>query len=270
MFAKVFACLPWYDLSELRAATDALWARIASELNAGGIAGVPRALDRALHYEDQWDSGSLLLGQACGYDVAIAYTHQLQLVATPCYAIDGCEGPTYRSFVVVRADSAVDSVEALRGSRCLINTPTSHSGMNVLRSLIAPLAHNGRFFSSAIVSGAHETSLELLRAKEADVAAIDCVTYGLLQRARPALLEGTRVIHRTVSVPAPPYVTSASTPAPIVAGLRAAIAKAVADPVISEPLSIAGIEALTLEDYASIAELEREADALGYAELPRI
>lgn len=263
----MFACLPWYDLTELRPATDALWQRVSAELRAAGVPGVPDGLNRRLHYEDQWDSGELLLGQACGYDVAIAYAHQLQLVATPCYALDGCEGPTYRSFVVVRADDPATTIEQLRGRRCLINTPTSHSGSNVLRSLVAPLSENGRFFAGVTVSGAHETSLQLLRAGDADVAAIDCVTYGLLRRLRPGALHGTRVIHHTVHVPAPPYVTSASTPPATVAALRHALRAAAADPAIAGPLLMAGIEQLELDDYAAIIELERQADAHGYLEL---
>ncbi len=268
--AHVFACLPWYDLSELRRSNDALWTRIAAELATAGVPGVPRTLDRVLHYEDQWDSGELLLGQACGYDVAIAYAHQLQLVATPCYAIEGCEGASYRSLVVVPADATADSIESLRGARCVINTPTSHSGMNVLRSLVAPFSENGRFFASAIVSGAHETSLALLRANEADVAAIDCITYGLIRAVRPELLDGTRVIHRTVAVPAPPYVTSTSTPPAVVAALRTAIGHAIADRTISAPLALESIETLSLSDYDAIVELERQADVFGYSELPSV
>lgn len=263
----MFACLPWYDLAELRRATDALWRRVSDELRATGIAGVPDALNRRLHYEDQWSSGALLLGQACGYDVAIAYAHHLQLVSTPCYGLDGCDGPSYRSFVVVRADDPAATIEDLRGRRCLINTPTSHSGSNVLRSLVAPLSVDGRFFSSVTVSGAHETSLELLRAGDADVAAIDCVTFGLLRRVRPAALAGARVIHETVRVPAPPYVTSSSTPPQTVAALRRALATAVGDPAVAGPLMMTGVEQLSADDYAPIIELERQADAHGYLEL---
>src|SRR5262249_11090948 len=153
----------------------------------------------------------------------LGHADRLRIVATPHFAFAGCDGPHYRSLIVVREGCPAASIEQLRGLRCVINTPTSHSGMNVLRSLVAPLHERGRFFGSVAISGAHELSIELLRADEADVAAIDCVTYGLLQRYRPSALEGTRVIHRTASVPAPPYVTSASTPNDVVGALRAAL-----------------------------------------------
>src|SRR5690349_5825637 len=92
----------------------------------------------------------------------------------------GCAKDMYRSFVVVHADSSARELVDLRGARCVINTPSSHSGMNILQSMIAPLHENGRFFSSVIVSGAHETSLSLILNQAADVAAVDCVTYALL------------------------------------------------------------------------------------------
>lgn len=265
-----FACLPWYDLAEIRDATDALWRGLVAGLHARGIGGVPGALERRVHYEDQWSSGGLLLGQACGYDVLMAHAHHLRLVATPCYAADGCEGPTYRSLVVVRDGHPARSLAELRGARCVINTPTSHSGMNVLRSLVAPLSENGRFFASAVVSGAHETSLELLRGGHADVAAIDCVTYALLIRHRPEALAGTRIVHRTAAVAAPPYVTSATTPDHVVEALRAELAAATsrpADAAIMERLGLRGVEVLEIEAYEPIAELERMADGFGYTEL---
>lgn len=269
MRAVRFACLPWYDLAELRGATDALWAEVAARLRARGLAP-PVRLDRQVHYEDQWDSGELLLGQACGYDVLLAFAHRLQVVATPRYALPGCDGPSYRSFVVVRDELPARELADLRGARCVINTPTSHSGMNVLRALVAPLAEGGRFFSDVVVSGAHERSLDLLRRGAADVAAIDCVTYGLLARHRPPALHGTRVVHRTPAVPAPPFVTSVATPAPVVAELRAALAGALAgSPAVRAGLALDGVDHLPLAAYQPIAELAAAAEAHQFELLTR-
>ncbi len=264
------ACLPWYDFAEIRGATDALWASVSRRLQASGLGDVPARLERRVHYEDQWDSGELLLGQACGYDVLLAYAHRLQLVATPRYQLDGCEGHSYRSFVVVRDDSPARALEDLRGSRCVINTPTSHSGMNVLRAVVAPLSVNGRFFASATVSGAHERSLELLRSGAVDVAAIDCVSWGLLARHRPAAVTGARIVHRTPAVPAPPFVTSVDTPAAVVSSLRDALGAAIRDPAngeVVDQLALAGVDTLTIENYEPIAKLEQLADDHGYFEL---
>jgi len=264
------ASLPWYDLAEVRGALDQLWSAIARRLEAQGITPVPHALDRDPDYEAQWSNGDLLLGQACGYDAVLGHADRLRVVATPHFAFGGCNGPNYCSFVVVREGCSARRIADLRGLRCVINTPTSHSGMNVLRSLVAPLHVEGRFFGSVVISGAHEHSLRMLIENEADVAAIDCVTYGLLYMHRPAALVGTRVIHETKRVPAPPFVTSARTPEPVVSALATALEQVVyedPDRTVRDVLGLCGISRLDTSAYQPIAELARQAVAADYREL---
>ncbi len=171
----------------------------------------------------------------------------------------------------MRDDSKLVELADLAGSNCVINTPTSHSGMNVLRSLVAPLHANGRFFSDVTVSGSHEASLGLLLRGEVDVAAIDSVTHALLAMHRPAALEGTRVLCQTEHVPAPPYVTSASLPDATRTLLRRGLSDVLARADMSDvkqALLLDGIETLEEDAYRRIDELESLADELGYRELP--
>ncbi|HWB74354.1 MAG TPA: PhnD/SsuA/transferrin family substrate-binding protein [Nannocystaceae bacterium] len=266
----MLASLPWYDLSEVRGALDRLWAAIARRLEASGISPVPHRLDRDPDYEAQWQGGELLLGQACGYDAVLGQADRLRVVATPHFEFPGCEGPHYCSFIVVRASCAARSISELRGLRCVINTPTSHSGMNVLRSLVAPLHVEGRFFAHVAQSGAHEHSLRMLRDDDADVAAIDCVTYGLLRKHRPTALAGTRVIHQTARVPAPPFVTSAQTPERVATALASALEHVVVerpDASIVDALGLRGISRLDISAYRPIAELAQVARAANYHEM---
>jgi ABC-type phosphate/phosphonate transport system substrate-binding protein len=266
------ASLPWYDLREIRWATDRFWRRIAEHLRAEGADGVPEAAERALECFEQWTRPELLFSQACGYDVRLAYAEHLQLVATPCYGAPGCEGPTYSSFVVVHADSPYRELRDLRGARCVINTPTSHSGMNILRSLVAPLHEDGRFFASVRVSGAHSASLGHIVGGAADVAAIDCVTYELLRRHRPEALVRTRVLATTERVAAPPFVTGRAAPPETVRALRRALAAALADPDCADArraMLLDSVEPLTLESYRRIAELELLAGEYGYDQIER-
>src|SRR5437879_1511586 len=152
----MLAALPWYDLKELQESTDALWRILARHLRDLGVDAAPESLRRSIHYEEQWERSDLLLSQACGYDVLFAHSGKLQVVATPQYSAPGCRGSSYCSFVPVRDKSPLSTLAELRGAHCVINTPTSHSGMNILRSMVAPLHEDGRFFSSVKVSGAHE------------------------------------------------------------------------------------------------------------------
>ena len=265
------ASLPWYDLEEIRWATDALWEDLQRQFREAGVENVPRSLNRRIHYEQQWASPEFLFGQACGYDVRIAHAERLQVVATPQYRAPGCGENTYSSFVVVREDSPFERLEDLRGHPCVINTPTSHSGMNVLRALVAPMHCNGGFFAEVRVSGAHEASLRMIARREVDVAAIDCVTHALLAKHRPEELEGTRVLSQTQQVPAPPYVTGVATSADTLAKLRTAIDRTMRSPGLSEAraaLLLEGTRVLPGNAYEAVEQLEAVAVEHDYREIP--
>ena len=182
----------------------------------------------------------------------------------------GCEGSDYCSFLVVAADSRFDTIEDLRGRLCSINGRNSHSGYNALRAHVAPLSRDGRFFGAVCVSGGHSHSLVQLERGEADVAAIDCVTYELLRRCRPAAIAATRVIGRTQSAPGLPYVTAKSAGPDLLRRLRAGLDAAFADPGLAEvrgTLLLAGIEVLPLRCYDAMVKMESDALERGYREL---
>lgn len=263
--------LPWYDLPELRPETDALWAALARELVRRGFDGVPARVDREIDHDGILARPDLLLSQTCGL-VAVGPARALvRPVGTPRYSAPGCEGSGYRSFVVVRAEHPAKDLAGLAGARCVVNEPCSHSGMNGLRSLVAPLHRGGRFFASVGLSGSHEASLEQLAAGRADVAAVDCVTYALVEARRPALLAGLRVVAETPLAPAPPFVTSAATGDAEAAALVDALSALAADPALTgvrTALHFEGVEPRPLEDYAGMLAAERAALDAGYAEMP--
>ena len=266
----MLASLPWYDLAENRTATDAFWNLVANELRNRGLEQIPERLERVLPYQEQWASPDFLFGQACGYDVLLAYPDLLQLVATPTYSAPGCRTAAYSSYVVVREQSPFSSLDQLRGTRCVVNTLTSHSGMNILRALIAPLHDAGRFFAEVSVSGSHKSSLEMLLVGAADVAAIDCVTYALFQRHRPETHRGTRILCSTVHVPSPPFVTSTSTPPDVVVTIREALQATLADPSserLRARLLLDRVDWIPLDAYRRIADIEQLANDFGYHEI---
>ena len=68
MSASRIAALPMYDFAELRADTDALWARLAMSLRAAGIDGVPEALSRDRGHLEIWQDANLLLPYGIALD----------------------------------------------------------------------------------------------------------------------------------------------------------------------------------------------------------
>jgi ABC-type phosphate/phosphonate transport system substrate-binding protein len=264
------ASLPMYDLPELRAATDAWWHGLAWAFRREGIADVPGSLDRRQAYQDVWLAPELLFSQTCGYPLTHALAGRVELVATPCYRAEGCEGPNYCSFVIVAADSTARAIGDLRGLRCTINGLDSQSGCNALRSLVATAATDGRFFGSVAITGGHRASLALVASGQADVAAIDCVTHGLLARHRPQALAGTRVLCRTAAAPGLPYVTRPGAEADLLRRLRGGLERAFADPQLAEArgaLLLDGAAVLALAAYDRIGEMEHAAIAAGYPEV---
>jgi len=257
-----------YDLPAVRAATDEWWAGLARHFRAAGLAGAPDHLER--DPAPDWTDPELLFSQTCGYPLTHALAGRVQLLCTPCYAAPGCDGPRYRSVLVVAADSDTRSLADLRGARCAINASDSHSGCNVLHRMVAPLAGGGSFFAAVTETGSHAVSLDAVTREHADLCAVDVVIHALLARHAPECLAGTRVLAHSPPTPGLPYIAGADVTTAQLEEMHAAIRRALADPALAparEALLIEDVETLTLDDYQVIPEMEREAVAMGYSEL---
>ncbi|MBX6320307.1 MAG: PhnD/SsuA/transferrin family substrate-binding protein [Rhodospirillaceae bacterium] len=264
------ASLPMYDLEEVAKATDAWWAGLARAFRREGVRDVPVRLTRRGTPEEHWAAPDLLFTQCCGYPLTHAFAGTLQVVATPCYDAPGCCGPIYCSFVVVREDLRARDVEDLRGCIAAVNSADSQSGYSALRALVTPFHRRGRFFAAVRETGSHLGSLALVLSGGADVAAIDCVTHGLLMRHRPEALDGTRVLCRTPSAPALPYVTAASAGEDTLRRLRTGLFQAFADPSLAgarDALLLSDAEVLPATAYGRIRQMEEEAVMHGYPRL---
>jgi ABC-type phosphate/phosphonate transport system substrate-binding protein len=265
------AALPMYDFPEIRGDTDALWERVAKSLRATGIDGVPTTLSRDRGHIETWRNPNLLLAQACEYPLAAGLAGALQLVATPVYDVDGCSGPLYRSAIVVWRYEPARILADMRGRHCVVNEPSSNSGMNLLRAAVAPLAGNrGGFFESVTVSGSHRRSLEMIADGEADLAAVDCVSWAHLQRIAPQLKEALRVLAWTDASPSLPLVTAGQTDAATLQALRLALAEAMNDPALDlarERLFLSGFDFSPDGSFARVRQLAARAAALRYPEI---
>lgn len=266
----MIAALPMYDLPWLRAVNDRLWTALARHLRDAGMPGVPDRLDRAADLDDLWRSPDLLLAQSCGYPVVTELRETVQLVATPRYRAEGCDGVLHRSAIVVRADDPARSLADLRGRRAGINAPRSNTGMNLFRAAIAPLAWAGTFFTQVTTTGSHARSLAALLSGRIDVAAIDAVTFAHLRRRYPRHAEAVRVLAWTDATPGLPLVTAAETPPDVIIALRVALERVARDPG-SQPhldaLLIDGFEPIGVDRYLPVLALEQQALAQGYPAL---
>jgi ABC-type phosphate/phosphonate transport system substrate-binding protein len=244
----MLANLPMYDLPEIREATDEFWAELAKTY------GVRGALRRDHDWSALWRDPELLFSQTCGYPFTHEFAGQLNYVATPHYAADGCSGANYCSLIFARTH---EPLSALEGRVAAFNSRDSMSGMLALKLVFTPVAKQGRFFSSTLETGSHALSLEAVKNKKADVCACDCVTAALLRKHRPGALEGLTEIARSPLVPGLPYVTRNGN----VLRLREALATVFENKKmahIRSALLLSDVRVLAENAYDVIPELEKE------------
>jgi len=266
---SMIASLPMYDFPATAPALDAVWAGVAERLRAAGV-DAPATLTRGVDLPTVWRAPDLLLGQTCGYPYRHGLQDLVEIVATPAFGFEGCEGATHVSFLVVRRDDPRAELTEFRGARAAINGYDSNTGMNLLRARVAPLAGGRAFFERVVVTGAHVASLAAVAAGEADIAAVDCVTFGLVARDEPQRLEGLRKLGRTPSAPCLPFITSLKLPPELRAQVRKSLFEAFAAPELAPArmrLGIVGLETMPADAYGRIDELEARAAELGYPQL---
>ncbi len=261
------ASLPMYDMHETRKATNAFWQGVAWHMRHEGVEDVPGALLHDVDLHRLWSDPNLFFSQCCGFDVVHRYKDQLRVIGTPCFAAAGCGGSDYASFVVVAESCPFDDVLDMPGAIAVINGPESQSGMNALFTLVAPQGGDDLFFSEIKISGSHAGSLSMIQQNLAQVAAIDCMTYSLIERHRPETLAGTRRLGATYPAPAPPYVTQVSGGPERLARMRAALAEAFADANLRDvrgDLLLGGIEWVPQTTY------EEAIDPAWFGKLSRV
>jgi ABC-type phosphate/phosphonate transport system substrate-binding protein len=264
------ASLGMYEFAETRAAFDALWREIAAQLDAVDARGVPPGLTRGLALSDIWHDPQLLLAQTCGYPLLTELAGQARLVATPVYDVPGCSGPWHRSFIVVRVDSPYRGLADLRGAHAAVNGYDSNSGMNLFRAALAPVAERRPMFAEVTVTGSHAASAEAVMRGDADVAAIDCVSYWFIARENPQLAAATRVLTETPLSPSLPLITNGSASDGEVATLRRALRSVVQSLSARPALAVLRIsDFVVLDDaaYEVVLDYERQAVAAGYPRL---
>ncbi|MCA9580199.1 MAG: PhnD/SsuA/transferrin family substrate-binding protein [Myxococcales bacterium] len=256
--------LPMYDLPEIRWATDALADRLRTELDAAGFSPIETNRWQGT-VEDLWNSPSLLLSQACGYPLRTELRNRATPVGTPVYAAPGCDGANYRSAWLAREPET--NLEAFRHRRAAFNSTRSHSGYNVLRYAVAPLAKDGRFFTDVIETGSHIASIERVVAGEADVAAIDTVTLELCRRHRPELIRSTHVVGWSEPAAALPFITrTGREPSAIHGAIRRAI-EGLRGSGTLEALLLQDVILRSVNDYDRILEMEQDAFQRNYGRL---
>ncbi len=250
------AALAMYDWPEVSAANDALWAFLHHYLAGRGI-DAPGSLLHDRPYHEPWRSPDLLLAQTCGYPYATELRTHVQLVATPAYAAEGCQGTDYCSLIIAGRASGIQSLAGIGAATAAVNSAHSHSGYWAFRAAIArdPAAPPPR---RAVLSGGHRQSLALVADGTAGLASIDAVCWALALRHQPDAAAEVRIIARSPMAPGLPLICAASISRRTVGALRDGLQAMMRDPALAparDRLLLSGLDVLPDTAYDRILEL---------------
>ncbi|WP_213989460.1 PhnD/SsuA/transferrin family substrate-binding protein [Sodalis sp. dw_96] len=246
--------LPMYAVN--RADVDAQWQQLRLLLAEQGLPVADLSLQWPEDLVDHWRDPRLLLSQTCGYPL-MNLLPNVQPVGCFHYDAPGCEGIGYRSLILARRREKGSTLGDFRQRRAVSNGADSYSGYHALEGMVKPLMGGGAFFSEVIFSGGHEQSLLALQREEADIAAVDCVTYALLQRHRPERIRGLKVIGQTPLCPGLPLITQQHTPPATLAALRTALLSLASKPeyrAVCRAVLITGFSPVSRKRYDVIPQ----------------
>lgn len=238
----MIASLPMYDRPETAAANDALWQGIRSAYGEG-----PETLTRDGDLWDHWLSPDLLLSQTCGYPYRARLHGCVTLVGSPILDLPDCQPGYYHSVLVARADDPRARPEEYTSARLAYNDALSQSGWAAPQNWAAA---RGCTFTNSVHTGAHRASALAVSEGRADIAAIDVLSWHLIQTHDP-FAPRLRVLAHTDPTPALPYITALGRNAD---ALREAIDTAIhalPAPLLTT-LGIKGVTYIPAADYLAL------------------
>jgi len=236
----MIASLPMYDVAELRDATDTLWGAIRDAIRKRG-GDAPETLDRLSNNRDVWTSKDLVLSQTCGMPWRLGLHRHAQLVGTPDYGVEGCPPGYYCSVIVVRESDSRAYLGEYASAVCAYNSHDSQSGF---------AAWEGTEFDAMQQTGAHADSIVAIANGNADIAAIDAVTWRIAKRYQSEAAE-LRVLGLTKPTPGLPFITSPTADAELIYNATAdAITNL--DPTIRRALGLVGLVKIPNTKYLAI------------------
>jgi len=261
--------LPMYDWPEVATQTDSLWQLIANEFRQLDLPA-PDQLNRSEPLERLWTGGDILFSQTCGWPLVEKLGHSVSLLCGPIYNVEGCKSTMYSSRIVCRASDTRSELKDFQGSTVVINGENSQSGFQAMKSSLVERSLSGPFFSKQLVSGAHRESAKMVAGGQADVCAIDPVSWQLANRFEPEITKQLRVIGETPYTPGLPFICSKDILNPDqLQTMQRSLLKLMRNlpEKIATDLMIAGAETVDYKYYQLTSDLDKQATESGHARL---
>lgn len=244
----MIASLAMYKRPELDAAYDRLWQGIRRNLHAQGLAAPPKLTQDGDPFEI-WTHPRLVLAQSCGLPYRRWLHDRVSLIGVPDYGLTGCRPGYYRSALVVRIDDDRGSVEAFRDALFAYNQDFSQSGY---AAAYGHVMGYGFWFSRRLETGSHANSARAVASGQADIAALDAVSWRLMQ-AYDCFSARLRVLDWTEETPGLPLIAAKGID---IAAVFRAVAAAIADMTGDDRdrLGLRSLVAIDKQAYLNITE----------------
>jgi ABC-type phosphate/phosphonate transport system substrate-binding protein len=161
---------------------------------------------------EEFAGGGVHLGFACG----LLYAQRahfpscpVELMAAPVLLPPRYQRkPVYFSDVIVHKASPFASFDDLEGCVWGYNKSGSHSGWNLVRYHLYKQGCGPHFFGSAVETGSHLRSIEMVMQRKVDAAAIDSHVLDIFISRNPDLAAQLRVVALLGPSAIPPLVVS--------------------------------------------------------------
>lgn len=235
-----------YARPEMAAAHTLYWSLIRKHLTAKGIQ-CPEEINEPDELYTAWQDSNLLLSQTCGMPYRNTLHGKVQIIGTPDFRLAGAPPGYYRSAIVVRREDRDKSLTDFIDSVFAYNSDDSQSGYGSAWLLCKS---HGFWFQNKIATGGHQQSTLAVVNGRADIAAIDGMTWRLIQ-TYDTHADKLAVIGWTEPTPGLPYITSINNNA---AAMYDAISTAIDELPSStrKQLGIYGLVKINARDYLSV------------------
>jgi ABC-type phosphate/phosphonate transport system substrate-binding protein len=202
--------LPMYDFPEVQTSTKAILDALSEAFSKLSDVSQPAFPESSIHADlmRMWKDDATLFSQSCGLPFVEDLHDYVDIVATFKWTGISDERGWYRTVIVAREELGVATLGEVGGMQPVITNQQSLSGWCSLGVALSDIGADASYVLPYVESEGHAKSLQFLQDKRADFASIDPGTFQLLQRHRPALTNGLRIIGNGPHVPATPMHVS--------------------------------------------------------------
>ena len=209
------------------------------------------------------DDPDLVLTQVCGFP----FQHQLRgpwvVLATPSFRQLADVPPGHYRSVLIAGRDDVRTLDELRCGVVAVSESMSQSGHHALLQHLSRSGLMPQKPAQVLATGAHARSVRAVAEGEAQLAAIDAVTFHLLSQAEPKICQRVRVLDKTEAAPGLPIIVRRE-----FASRRAKLLEALEYLLRLPEASIVGWQQWTTDlDYAELTRRRDDAAARGWGSL---